>query len=363
MSGSVVIAAGGTGGHLVPGFAIASALRAREPSLRISFIGTSRGMEGTLVPEAGYEIFTTRVRPFSRTVRGMTSAASLAPAITQAVRILARVGASIVIGMGGYASVPAVIAARVRRLPSLIHEANAIPGMANQIAMRFTRNIAVTYPQTAQSFGPRAVVTGMPLREEIATLDRTAMREEALAFFGLDASRLTVLVIGGSLGAVRIDRAVASLVQAWHERADVQFLVATGRGNEHELEEVGPPLCHARGFIDRMDLAYAAADVVIARAGSSSVAEIAAAGLPSILVPWPHARRREQHANATLLTEPGAGILLEDRELDRLGSVLTTVLDDAHRRADMGRAARAQARTDAADRLAAWTLRLMGRPA
>jgi UDP-N-acetylglucosamine--N-acetylmuramyl-(pentapeptide) pyrophosphoryl-undecaprenol N-acetylglucosamine transferase len=366
MAVSIVIAAGGTAGHLVPGFAVAEALRRRSPGARVSFVGTPRGLERELVPAHGYAVHTTDVRPFSRDPRGIAAGFSVLPAVAQARRILRAVGASAVLGMGGYPSVPVVAAARALGIPAVIHEANAIPGLANQLAARFTANVAVTYAATLRGFGRRAPrLTGMPLRAEIAGLDRLALRADAERAFELDPSRATVLAFGGSLGAARVNAAVAGVARLWRDRDDVQILWAAGRAHADEARAhvpAGRLVVRALGYIERMDLAYAAADVVVSRAGSSSVSEIAAAGLPAILVPYPHARRHEQDANAVALVEPDAALVIPDAGLtaETLAVELDGLLRDPERRAAMGKAARSIARLDAADTLASWVLELAG---
>ena len=359
MSMRAVIAAGGTAGHLAPGFAIADAIAARDPEATITFIGTRRGMELTLVPARGYEVRTTSVRPFGGGLRGLVGALLLPIAVVQAIGQLRALRADIVIGMGGYPSVPAVIAARLLRRPAIIHEANAVVGLANQICARFTRQVAVTFAATRDALRPGARVTGMPLRPEIAMLDREARRDEARSSFGLSRERTTVLAMGGSLGAARINEAVTGLAARWADRADVQILLATGRDNP---VDGATPVLIAVPYIDRMDLAFAAADVVVARAGASSVAEIAATGCPSVLVPYPHVRRREQDRNAALLADAGAAVVVDDAQLtaDGLAAVLEPLLTDPGRRARMADAARVVATTDAADRIADWAVELVG---
>lgn len=359
MSVALVIAAGGTGGHLIPALAVADAVRALRPDARIGFVGTARGMERDVVPPAGYDLALTSIRPFSRSLAGVAAAASVLPATLQARRILRRVRARAVLGMGGYPSVPVVLAARLARIPLLVHEQNAVPGLANEIAARLTPYVGVSFPQTSL---PHARLVGVPVRGRIDGADLRARRGEGLDAFGLSADRRTVLAFGGSLGAARLNAAVVALAERWAGRADRQILLATGRAHHAgvvaSLPAEAPLRCVA--YLERMDLAYAAADVVVARAGASTVHELALAGLPAVLAPFPHARRREQHENARLLVEAGAATLLEDASLDgeRLAAALEPILDDDDRRRTMGQAARRVARPDAARAMAAWLLSL-----
>ena len=364
MSVRLAIAAGGTGGHLIPALAIAATLRDRRPDAHILFIGTEKGIEGDMIPKAGYPLRMTSVRPFGGGARGMLAATSLVPATLQARRILKRESVDVVLGMGGYPSVPAMAAARLLKVPSLVHEQNAIAGLANELSARFTRNIAVSFPQTMHAFRGRLPrLVGVPVRGDIVAADREAARAEAAVAFALRPDRRTVLVFGGSLGAARINDAVVALAEAWRGRDDVQLLVATGRDHHERVAAAMPTgglTAHVTPFIDRMDLAYALADVAVCRAGASTLYELAAVGLPSILVPYPFARRREQHANAALRVDAGAASMLEDdASLSvRLPAAIDPVLGDDAARARMSAAARGVAKPDAADVMASWVLEL-----
>jgi UDP-N-acetylglucosamine--N-acetylmuramyl-(pentapeptide) pyrophosphoryl-undecaprenol N-acetylglucosamine transferase len=366
MTASVVFAAGGTGGHLVPALAIAAALEERAPDVRVSFVGTSRELDRTLIPAAGYRVYTTSVAPFSRSWRGALGAASMVPATAQARSILRREVASVVVGMGGYPSLPVVAAARLSRVPALIHEANAIPGLANEAAARMTPNIAVSFEETAGLFRGRAPrLVGLPLRDAITRFDRNALRAEALESFGLSPDLSTVLIFGGSLGAARLNEAAIALAARWSAREDRQMIVVAGTRHDADVRariEPGKLTVRVLPFVQRMELAYAAADVAVCRAGASTVHELAVVGLPAMLVPLPIARRHEQHANARLLVDAGAGILVDDRDAtaEHLDAVLSGLLGDAGARARMARAARAVARPDAAEAMASWILSLAG---
>lgn len=364
MTGSVVIAAGGTGGHLVPALAIATALQKRAPGTAISFVGTARELDRTLIPAAGYRVHTTSVAPFSRDLRGAIAAASMLPATMQARRILRDEGASVVVGMGGYPSLPVVAAARTMRIQALIHEANAIPGLANEAAARMTRNIAVSFPETVSLFRRRTPrLVGLPLRESIITFDRERLRAEAFESLGLASGLPTVLVFGGSLGAARLNEAAIGLAARWSTREDIQMVVVTGTAHTagvRERIEPGKLTVRVLPFVERMELAYAAADVAVCRAGASTIHELAVVGLPSVLVPLPIARRREQHTNARMLVDAGAATMIEDADATAgtLGTMLDGMLADPDARARMSTAARSVARPDAADAMAEWILSL-----
>lgn len=366
MSTAVVVAGGGTAGHVYPGLALADAIRDRRPDARITFVGTRRGIETVAVPAAGYELDLVEVTPYARTLgaKRFTAPASLATATRAAAGILRRRHAGVVVSMGGYASLPVAMAAKVRRLPLVIHEQNAIPGIANVVSARLTRNVAVAFPAAAWHFPhPKLVrVLGNPLRRAIVTLDRSARRTEAVASFGLDPRRLTVLVAGGSLGAARLNEAAVACARRWAGRDDVQILLAAGPEHGRAVREAAGALgaLHVLDYIERMELAYAAADVAVCRAGAASVMELACVGLPSILVPYPFARRNHQEANAIALERAGGALVVPDREAtgERLAAAVEPLLDDGERRATMAKSAHSFAKPAAADDLAAWVLDL-----
>ncbi|MBI4728797.1 MAG: undecaprenyldiphospho-muramoylpentapeptide beta-N-acetylglucosaminyltransferase [Acidobacteria bacterium] len=369
MSVSVVIAAGGTGGHLSPALALAEALRELRPDIRVCFAGARRGMEGTMVPAAGYRLHALDVLPFARTLglRRYLAPFALLRASAQARAILRAERAGVVVGMGGYPSLPVVAAARWLRIPSIVHEQNAAAGIANRAAAYLTRNVALAFGEAARGL-PRFVrprTIGMPLRVPIASFDRAALREEAMEAFDLDPGRATVLVAGGSLGAARLNAAAVGMAARWRDRDDLQMIVSAGRSQQ---EDAGAALDGARGqlpvrcvaFIERMDLAYAAADVALCRAGAATIAELAATGVPSVLVPYPHARGGHQAANAAVLERAGGAVVRSDAaaEAGPLATLIEGLLADPARRAAMGAAARSTARPAAASALAAWALDL-----
>lgn len=362
MTTAVVVAAGGTGGHLVPALAVADAIRRARPDAVVAFIGTARGLERELVPAAGYRLLTTSMRPFGGGAAGAIAALSLVPATAQALRILRREGARAVLGMGGYPSLPAVAAARLAGIPAVVHEQNAVPGLANAVGARLTRHLAVSFAETLDLFGRRRPrLIGVPLREPVARLDRAALRAEALGSFGLEPHRRTVLAFGGSIGAARVNEAAIGLVERWRHRDDVQVLLVAGARNRDAVAaRLSTLAARCVGFVERMELAYAAADVVVCRGGASTVAELAAVGLPAIVVPYPHARRREQDANARALERAGAAVLIDDAALDpeRLREALDELLSDPARLEAMGKAGAVLARPRAAGELAAWVLGL-----
>ncbi|MFE6400274.1 UDP-N-acetylglucosamine--N-acetylmuramyl-(pentapeptide) pyrophosphoryl-undecaprenol N-acetylglucosamine transferase [Streptomyces alboflavus] len=369
---SVVIGAGGTGGHIYPGLALADALRRAVPDAVISFVGTERGLETRLIPEAGYRLHTVDMIPFDPSLgaRRYLLPAALVKSGAQCRAILREQGAQVAVGMGGYPSAPVIVGARMAGLPSLIHESNAVPGRANRFAARLTPHIAVAFDRSRAHLpgGDRATTTGMPIAAALATLDRDALRAEARRALGVPEGARLVLFNGGSLGAARLTEAALGLAARWRWRGDVSLLIKTGPAALDETRrrlayEGGDSVARAVPYLDRMDLAYAAADLVVCRAGSATVAELAATGVPAVLVPYPHAPGDHQTHNARVLSDAGAGLLLPDAETtaDRLAGLLEPLLAEPARLAAMSGAADPGPHARAADLLAERVLHLTHR--
>ncbi|WP_189963756.1 UDP-N-acetylglucosamine--N-acetylmuramyl-(pentapeptide) pyrophosphoryl-undecaprenol N-acetylglucosamine transferase [Streptomyces violascens] len=367
---SVVIGAGGTGGHIYPGLALAEALRRAVPDAVISFVGTTRGLEGKLIPGAGHHLHTVDMIPFDPSLgaKRYLLPAALLKSGAQCRAILKAQRAQVAVGMGGYPSAPVIVGAKMAGLPSLIHESNAVPGRANQFAARLTSNIAVAFDRSRAHLagGQDAITTGMPIAASLASLDRTALRTEARRELGVPPGARLVLVNGGSLGAARLTAAAIGLAERWRERADVHLLIKTGPAQLEDAQRQLAALPGARAvpYLDRMDLAYAAADLVVCRAGSATVAELAATGVPAVLVPYPHAPGDHQTHNARVLSDAGAGLLVPDAETTafRLAGLIEPLLADPVRLAAMGGAADPGNHARAADLLAAKVLELASYP-
>jgi UDP-N-acetylglucosamine--N-acetylmuramyl-(pentapeptide) pyrophosphoryl-undecaprenol N-acetylglucosamine transferase len=310
---SVVLAGGGSTGHVAPLLALADCLRRRDPEVQVTALGTAEGLEARLVPEAGYPFALVPRVPLPRRPSADLGRLPfrLRSAVAAAARAMQESRAQVVVGFGGYVSTPAYLAARRLAIPIVVHEQNARPGLANRLGTRFTPYVAVTFPGTPLR-GAR--VLGMPLRRQITTLDRAAVRGEALATFGLDPARTTLLVFGGSLGAQRLNVAFGHSRPAIAQ-AGIQVLHVTGRGKSVEgLESASPgdgPAYVAVEYLDRMDLAYAAADMVVCRAGAGTVCEVTTVGLPAAYVPLP-VGNGEQRLNAAPVVEAGGGLLVDD---------------------------------------------------
>lgn len=367
---SVVIGAGGTGGHIYPGLALAEALRRAVPDAVISFVGTTRGLEGELIPRAGYRLHTVDMIPFDPSLgaKRYLLPAALLRSGAQCRAILKAQGAQVAVGMGGYPSAPVIVGARMAGLPSLIHESNAVPGRANQFAARLTPHIAVAFDRSRAHLagGQDALTTGMPIAAALAALDRPALRTEARRALGVPPGARLVLVNGGSLGAARLTAAAVGLAERWRDRPDVHLLIKTGPAQlaDTERQVSGLPGARAVPYLDRMDLAYAAADLVVCRAGSATVAELAATGVPAVLVPYPHAPGDHQTHNARVLSDAGAGLLVPDAETTafRLAGLVEPLLADPARLAAMSGAADPGNHARAADLLAARVLELASYP-
>jgi UDP-N-acetylglucosamine--N-acetylmuramyl-(pentapeptide) pyrophosphoryl-undecaprenol N-acetylglucosamine transferase len=364
---SVVLAGGGTAGHVEPAMAVADALGALDPSVRITALGTRRGLETTLVPKRGYHLELITPVPLPRKPGG--DLARLPPRVWRAVRetraVLDTVHADVVIGFGGYVALPAYLAARgipkIRpRIPVVIHEANARAGLANRVGARSADRVLSAVPESGL---PRAEVVGIPIRAALAALDRVALRAEARRHFGFADDAKVLLVFGGSQGAVSLNRAVAAAA-ADLAAAGVAVLHAIGSKNTLDLRtpQPGDPPYVAVPFLDRMDLAYAAADLAICRSGAMTVAEVSAVGLPAIYVPLPIGNG-EQRLNALPVVNAGGGMVVADAALAP-GLVVERVsglLGDPPRLAAMTAAAARVGHRDAARQVAQAALDLAHR--
>ncbi|MEP7331582.1 MAG: undecaprenyldiphospho-muramoylpentapeptide beta-N-acetylglucosaminyltransferase [Terracoccus sp.] len=349
---SVLLAGGGSAGHVSPLLALADTLTRRHPDLVVTALGTEEGLEARLIPARGFGLRFVPKVPLPRrpSLDLLKLPGRLKAAVDAAGVAIDETDAEVVVGFGGYVSTPAYLAARRRRVPIVIHEQNARPGLANRVGARFTEFVATTFSTTDL---PHARRIGMPLRREIATLDRSALRAEALAHFGLTGEWPTVLVTGGSLGAKRLNDAFASRVAAL-SRGGVQVLHVTGQGKAFvaEVPAVGAPYVVVE-YADRMELAYAAADLVVARSGANTVCELTTVGLPAVYVPLP-VGNGEQRLNAADVVAAGGGLLVDDDALTPqwVEAELIPLATDGDRLAAMARASAALGEPAADEQLA-----------
>jgi undecaprenyldiphospho-muramoylpentapeptide beta-N-acetylglucosaminyltransferase len=358
------VAGGGTGGHTLPGLAIAEALVAdgHERST-IHFVGGAVGPERTLVPEAGFPLTTLPGRGIPRrlSVDSLRAAVGIVRGVWSGLWLVRRLRPRVVVVLGGYASVPCIVGAVVWRVPMVVTEQNARASAANRLAGRFAKACAVPFEGTDL---PRAVVTGNPVRPEILAVDRARDRMGAREALALPADRRVIAVFSGSLGSSRVNRAVEGLAERWRDRDDLAIRHAVGARDWDAAPSVdaagaapdAQPLVYQRvRYEDHVELLYAAADVFVGRAGGSTVAELATVGLGSVLVPLPIATRDHQTANAEALVAVGAAVRVPDDELDtdRLERELSSLLAEPGRLDAMADAAHRLAHPDAAARVAA----------
>jgi UDP-N-acetylglucosamine--N-acetylmuramyl-(pentapeptide) pyrophosphoryl-undecaprenol N-acetylglucosamine transferase len=363
-----IVAGGGTGGHIYPALAIAKGL-IRRGAEAVLYAGTREGLEAKLVPAEGLPFVTVTARKLSRGSLGQLIGASvgLVVGLGQAFRILRAFRPQVVIGTGGYVCAPMVLAASLNGIPTMLHEQNAFPGLANRLLASFASVVCTTFEESAARFPPgtRICNTGLPIRPEILGV----RREDALSKLGLDPHKKTILAVGGSLGARRINEAMIEVLRFCRDNPEVQVIHATGEADYASFLE----RLRARGidpdkngnitivpFLHAMPEALAAADLVIGRAGAAFLAELTARGVAAVLVPYPYAAENHQEYNARALLRAGACEVIRDRELT--GSVLVEsvrrLLAEDQRREELARRARALGRPEALDRLLdiAWSL-------
>jgi UDP-N-acetylglucosamine--N-acetylmuramyl-(pentapeptide) pyrophosphoryl-undecaprenol N-acetylglucosamine transferase len=262
----------------------------------------------------------------------------------------------VVLGMGGYVSLPVCLAARTLRIPVVLHEQNAVLGLANRIAKPLAHRIAVSFEETLSAAGEKGIYTGNPVLQEVASFDPSSEKRGAVERFALDPSRKTLLVFGGSQGATRINGAAAGLAPRWRDRSDVQVLHITGTSHEEEVSRLiegssGTLIYRVVGYAEKMTEPYAVAEMAVCRGGASTVAEICVAGLPAVIVPYPYHRDRQQERHGRALERVGSAVMVPDPELttERLETEVRKILDDDDRRERMRKAALALARPHAAD--------------
>ena len=362
-SGSVVLAGGGTAGHTSPLIATGLELRRLDPAVAVTALGTARGLETTVVPAAGLDLELIPPVPMPRRVGKdlLLIGPRLLQAVQATVGLLRRTQADVVLGFGGYVSAPAYLAARRLGLPIVIHEQNVLPGLANKLAARLTRHVYTSFPKTPL---PHALCIGLPMRRAITDLDRAARQRDARIRFQLHPELPTLLVSGGSQGALQINNAVTG---AWPELLGrkIQVLHVLGPNNltpdiVRSVDEQTGAVYQPVAYVDQMEQAYAAADLMLARSGAGTVLETAAVGLPAVFVPYPHGNG-EQARNAELVVNAGGGIMLADSNCTSawVAQEIPTLFSHPNRLAGMRNALAGVARLDAATVLASRVLEVI----
>lgn len=351
-----LLAGGGTAGHVNPLLAVADRLRDNDPAATILVLGTKEGLEARLVPARGYELLTIERLPFPRRPnrRALGFPRRLRAAVDETAAIIRDRSVDVVVGFGGYAAAPAYLAARRERVPIAIHEANARPGIANRLGAAFTSHVGVVFASTRIR---HATVVGMPLRRELETLDRHAARAVALEFFALDPAKPVLLVTGGSSGARSINRTVA---------ATVPLILGAGwqvlhiAGEKSEISDPELAGYHLLRYCDRMELAMAVADLAVSRAGSATVSEFTALGVPAVYIPYPVGNGEQRHNVADVLAA-GGGILVADAGFSEawVASELLPLLRDRATIAELAARAGTVGARDGADRMVALVTRAL----
>ncbi len=343
----VLLAGGGSAGHIEPALALADALRRADPGAEVTCLGTERGLETRLIPLRGYPLELIPAVPLARSMTPGQIAlpVRMAGAVNAAARVIDKTRAEVLVGFGGYVSTPAYLAAKRRKIAIVVHEANPKPGLANRVGARLTTHVFTGHPDTQLRNGK---YLGIPIRREIAELDRLAVGDKARAHFGLRTDLPVLLVTGGSQGARSLNAAVFGAAGSLRA-AGIQVLHIIGPRNAADAPTTHGTVPYiATTYIDRMDLAYAAADFALCRAGAMTCAELTAVGLPAAYVPLPIGNG-EQRLNALPIVQHGGGMLVLDEELtpDWLRDKLLPVLVNIDQVADMSAAAHSLGRGDA----------------
>jgi UDP-N-acetylglucosamine--N-acetylmuramyl-(pentapeptide) pyrophosphoryl-undecaprenol N-acetylglucosamine transferase len=362
----LAVAGGGTGGHIYPAVAVVDRLKRTVGDLDVVFIGTRRGLEGGIVPRLGYRMrsIVSRPLPDKKNADFVYSMICASIGLVQSLFILVCDRPHVVLGTGGYASGPVILAARLLGVPILLVEPNSMPGRTIAMLSRYADEIALGFKESVRYFrkGTNLTVTGVPIRPSLVACDR----DEGLRRFDLAQGRKTVFVFGGSRGASSLNKAVVEAAWALDKRSDLQFLIQTGESDFRQvadrLRDLETP-CRAYPYIEDMGFAYAVSDLVVCRAGAGAVAEITACGLPAILVPYPHATGHHQESNARLLEQSGAARVILDRDLNGevLANTIMALLSHPGQLETMSRNSRNLGKPDAAGEIASRLMDLAGK--
>ncbi|WP_035651765.1 undecaprenyldiphospho-muramoylpentapeptide beta-N-acetylglucosaminyltransferase [Flavobacterium sp. ASV13] len=321
-----ILSGGGTGGHIYPAIAIANELKLQFPDAEFLFVGAKDKMEMQKVPQAGYEIKGLWIAGLQRklTLQNMMFPLKLASSLLESRRIIKKFKPNVVIGTGGFASGPLLQAAGGAGIPTVIQEQNSFPGITNKLLSKKANAICVAYKNLERFFpADKIVLTGNPVRQDL--IDIESKRDEAITFYGLDPNKKTLLVLGGSLGARRINQLIEKELQNFLSQ-DVQVIWQCGKLYFEDYKKYNQPNVKVVDFIERMDFVYAAADVIISRAGASSVSELCIVGKPVIFIPSPNVAEDHQTKNAQAIVDAKGAILLKESELDNEFSIVFEAL-------------------------------------
>lgn len=368
-SKKIILAGGGTGGHIYPAIAIAEGLNKNFPNADILFIGTDRGLEKELVTKAGFPLKTIRVKGFRRKLSfdTLVSIKELAHGALDSLNLIKREKPALVIGTGGYVAGPVLFFASIMGVPSVIHEQNVTPGVTNKILSRFVDRIFISFPDSVKYFPKgKTFLVGNPVRKEISKGDR----QSALKRFGLSPDIPVVLCFGGSQGSARINEAICHIIASIKDTARFQLIHITGKNHYDKIKSIlankgidVDRLGHiiVRPYIYEMQDAYAAADLVISRAGALSISELSVCGKPAILIPLPTAANHHQDYNAKFMEKNGAAVVLVEEKLsgESLLNTIENIIFDKHLLYKMSIASRNLAREDAVEIILTEILKLV----
>ena len=357
----IIISGGGTGGHIYPGLAVARKLEEEYSEVEISFVGTDSGLEADIVPQAGYKLKTIKAEGFSRklSLQLFKAVAKTSIGVLQSYKFIKEFGPDLVLGTGGYVCGPIVLAATLQKIPTIVHEQNAYPGLTNRLLAKVVDKVALSNSSAQNYFKEedKLVVTGNPIRPEILTKEKSAAYQE----LNLDSNKQTILVFGGSRGAKSINQALVGLYEQL-EDLDVQLLHVAGKkdfdrvaakAKELGINDFKSGKIRIKPYLYNMESALAVADLVISRAGATGLAEITASGIPAILIPYPYATDNHQEHNARALEEEGAAKVILDEELTakKLWSQIEELLADQRQLKQMRKASLAIGEPQATDKL------------
>ncbi len=335
---SILFAAGGTGGHLFPAIAIAEEIKKTRPDARIAFVGTKNKIEARVVPERGFEFYKIWISGFHRrlTVDNLLFPVKIVVSLAQSFFLIRKFGPNVVVGTGGYVCGPILYIASLMRIPTVVHESNSYPGATTRMVASKVSKVFITFDVTRTWLpkldSSRIELVGTPTRESLGKVSRVNGAE----YFGLNPDRKTLLVFGGSLGAASINSTMEKIVGEL-VKSGIQLIWQTGEKDFERYELSRSPNVWVGKFIDKMEYAYAATDVVLCRSGATTLAELMHLGKPAILVPYPHAAANHQELNAQTLVHAGAAMMLRDAELDsKAASAIKEILFDDAARQSMG---------------------------